>query len=161
MSCGGLRTLRDGLTCGFAEDQAFMFRVPLGLRGFLDEILGIPFDRTEHVRNVSRRHDLKGVFVVVIVIYSISILIMFTAGVMEGAAEEFSSPQLMDYVDMLELIDNFVSLAVGIIILIQCFKVRRIFIDHFKNMPERKMKLSGLATFFFQIHYLQYKINRF
>ena len=58
-----------------------------------------------------------------------------------------------------------------IVILIQSFKVRQILLDHFSAQEsgpfsgtislQRDVSLSGVATFFFHIFYLQYKINRF
>ncbi|PYV11776.1 MAG: hypothetical protein DMG23_03280, partial [Acidobacteria bacterium] len=57
-----------------------------------------------------------------------------------------------------------------IVILIQSFKVRQILLDHFSAQEsgpfsgtislQRDVSLSGVATFFFHIFYLQYKINR-
>ncbi len=66
---------------------------------------------------------------------------------------------------------NVVSLVCGITLLIQAFKVRRILVDHFtaKILPgpfastvamQTDMSLSGVATFFLGILYLQHKINR-
>ena len=50
-----------------------------------------------------------------------------------------------------------------VILIILSFKVRRILREHLEGHREEaegKIELSGLATFFFQIYYLQYRINR-
>jgi len=49
---------------------------------------------------------------------------------------------------------------IGIILIVQGFKVRRIFINHFNSQLQGEISFSGVATFFFHIYYLQYKINR-
>ncbi|KKT35828.1 MAG: hypothetical protein UW24_C0003G0029 [Parcubacteria group bacterium GW2011_GWA2_44_12] len=55
---------------------------------------------------------------------------------------------------MFDEIDSLVNLVGGITILAMSFKVRWIMKEHYK------INLSGIATFFFIIFYLQYKINR-
>jgi Domain of unknown function (DUF4234) len=61
----------------------------------------------------------------------------------------------------------FVRLAVGIVMIWQCFIIKDIIEDHIapadaglQPMFVERVKLSGLATFFFSIFYLQYAINR-
>ena len=59
-------------------------------------------------------------------------------------------------------------LAVGIVMLVQCFFVKDILEDHLAGPDDHvpnplfmeRIALSGLMTFFFQIFYLQYVINR-
>ena len=57
--------------------------------------------------------------------------------------------------NVIRIIGDVIGLTYTIILIVQCFKIRRIFIDHFQE------KFSGLATLFFGALYLQYKINRF
>jgi hypothetical protein len=61
-------------------------------------------------------------------------------------------------------------LAVGVVMIWQCFIIRDIIEDHVAPADaslqpmfavERVRQLSGLATFFFSIFYLQYAINRY
>lgn len=59
-----------------------------------------------------------------------------------------------------DLSDVF-SIAAGIIILVQSFKVKNILNSYFTDQLHREIKFSGVATFFFRTLYLQYKINRF
>lgn len=47
-----------------------------------------------------------------------------------------------------------------IIMLVQTFKLRRILNDHFNKYLQRDINFSGVATFFLNVFYLQYKINR-
>jgi len=79
-----------------------------------------------------------GVFVFVIVLYSVSLLIDFAGGK-----------------------STLLCGIAAICLLVQCFKVRRIFENHFNVYFKRGISFSGIATFFFMIFYLQYKINRF
>ena len=66
---------------------------------------------------------------------------------------------------------NIMSLAFGITMLVLSFKVRRILLDHSESqrkgmfagnlVMDQQSSFSSVATFFFGIWYLQYKINRF
>ena len=58
------------------------------------------------------------------------------------------------------------QLVVGIVMIIQSFKVKNIIEDHATPEPDSSpmfvehVKLSGIMTFFFSIFYLQWAINR-
>ncbi len=58
-----------------------------------------------------------------------------------------------------EVIENLISMSGSIMVLITAFNVRRILDDHFRMHLGMPLQLSGIATFFFTIFYLQYKIN--
>lgn len=58
------------------------------------------------------------------------------------------------------------QLAVGITMIVQCFKIKDMIEDHAtpeggSNMFAEHVKLSGIMTFFFSIFYLQWAINRY
>jgi len=67
------------------------------------------------------------------------------------------------------LLLNFVQFAVGILMLVQSFFTKDILEDHLAGPGDQvpnpllvdTVKLSGVMTFFFQIFYLQYVINRY
>jgi len=67
------------------------------------------------------------------------------------------------------LILNLIQLGVGILMVVQCFFTRDILEDHLAGpgdhvpspLSVEAVKLSGPMTFFFQIFYLQYVINRY
>ena len=65
-----------------------------------------------------------------------------------------------DEIDAIDALTGF-SNIIWIILIVQSFKVRRIFINHFNSQLQKEISFSGVATFFFHIYYLQYKINRF
>jgi hypothetical protein len=64
---------------------------------------------------------------------------------------------------------RLVSLAAGVVLLVQSFKVRRIFEAHlqetmlelseYPHLKQSESSLSGVAVFFLNIFYLQYVIN--
>jgi hypothetical protein len=64
---------------------------------------------------------------------------------------------------------TIVRLAAGILMVVQCFIIKDILEDHLagpgddvsQSLFVEHVKLSGLMTFFFQIFYLQYVINRY
>jgi hypothetical protein len=102
----------------------------------------------------------KGVFIFAIVIFSISLLLSFVIGFFEGIGEELGDIDFLLTSKMLDTIDRIISLVAGITLLFQCFKVKRMLQDHFNQHLGLNLPFSGVATFFFQIYYLQYKINR-
>ncbi|MBI5560120.1 MAG: DUF4234 domain-containing protein [Deltaproteobacteria bacterium] len=55
---------------------------------------------------------------------------------------------------------DILSLLVEVTVLLQTFKVRKVFMDHFMEKEKREISFSWAGTFFFSIFYLQYKINR-
>jgi len=59
----------------------------------------------------------------------------------------------------LEGFAQFLNLVAGIALLIQSFKVRRMLTEHLASLGQAR-PISGVATFFFQILYLQHKINQ-
>ena len=67
-----------------------------------------------------------------------------------------------------DLVLNVLQLAIGILMVIQCFAIKDIIEDHAQG-PEGdesalfrpQVKLSGLMTFFFSIFYLQWAINKY
>jgi hypothetical protein len=103
----------------------------------------------------------KGVFIFGIVIFSISLFLALVSGFLEGMGEELGTAEFLAMAKGVDTVDTLLSLVVGITLLVQCFKVRRIFRNHLNDHLGRNISFSGLATFFFQIYYLQYKINRF
>lgn len=66
------------------------------------------------------------------------------------------------------LLLSLAQLAVGILMVVECFFIKDILEDHLLGPEDTisssilidRVKLSGLMTFFFQIFYLQYVINR-
>mgnify|MGYP005865705369 CR=1 FL=1 len=118
--------------------------------------------RRDHINALHSREKIgKGVFIFGIVIFSISIFLVFVSGFLEAMGEELGMSEFLLMAMEVDFVDSLLSLVVGITLLVQCFKVRRIFRDHFNGHLGRNISFSGWATFFFQIFYLQYKINRF
>ena len=91
----------------------------------------------------------------------------FVFQVMVGAAAG-SAPPEETFGEGAVLLLNLVQLAVGILMLVQSFVTKDILEDHLSGPGEEvpnplfvnAVKLSGVMTFFFQIFYLQYVINR-
>lgn len=89
----------------------------------------------------------KGAFITVIILFVLSVISAFASVGLEGTAGA-------DAVRAFDLMSRFFNIAGGIILLVESFRVKRILSEHFNS------KLSGIATFFFNVLYLQYKINR-
>ncbi len=94
-------------------------------------------------------------------------LAYFGTSLSTGLAQTTPVP---DWVQPVEVAGRLTLFAAGLALLFQLFKVRRILMDHFvveSSGPfsstislQSEAQLSGLATFFLGIYYLQYKINR-
>jgi hypothetical protein len=96
-----------------------------------------------------------------LLVFTAQFVLQFGLGFLEGAAPE------------LEVIGEggkaFVTLfqvAVGILMIVQAFKIKNIIEDHAEVAQSESMfvepvQLSGLMTFFFSIYYLQWAINRY
>lgn len=93
------------------------------------------------------------VFILVIVLFLISLLTSLGGGIMIG----------MNYEDLtgwlLYGISNIASVAGIILLVIQAFKLRRIFDDHFNKYLKQNIELSKLGTFLLNSLYFQYKVN--
>jgi hypothetical protein len=103
----------------------------------------------------------NGLFILGIVIYSTSLLLVCVSGIIEGIQEANGTTEFLTIAEGLDSVDGFLTLFICIAMIIQSFKVKRIFQDHFDDYLRRNISFSGLATFFFGIYYLQYKINKF
>jgi|LQYC01.1.fsa_nt_gi Ca2+/Na+ antiporter len=107
---------------------------------------------------INRLESMKklnfGIFIFALVFFSISLLLAFISGVSKELGEIYTAIGLYAFSLILHLV-------AGITLLIQCFKVRSIFNDHFNVHLERNIQFSWVATLFFEICYLQYKVNRF
>ncbi len=102
-----------------------------------------------------------GVFIFAVVGLSVALLAMMMGWFYEGIAESYSNPSFLSVAQQFDNIDRLISVVVGLTLLVQCFKVRRIFYDHYNIRHGRTIELSGVLIFFFHIIYLQYHINRF
>jgi len=101
----------------------------------------------------------KNVFIGLIVLSVISMLLAFASGFAEGLYEEgFTASNISPIIDAFESVLDLVYI---IILIIESFKVRRIFVEHFNEHLNIDIPFSKAATFFFGVLYLQYKINRF
>jgi len=75
----------------------------------------------------------------------------------------------IEVADAFPALHRAVALVAGLILIVQCFKVRRILLDHLAPREEAmfsagirmqdEASFSRMGTFFFGIYYLQYKIN--
>jgi len=117
--------------------------------------------RRSALNSLQSRDKLNtGVFVVAIVLFSVGLLLMLMSGALEGFGEGLGRRDLVAVSKGLEGFAQFLNLVAGIALLIQSFKVRRMLTEHLAVRTGQPVSFSGLGTFFFQILYLQHKINR-
>jgi len=60
----------------------------------------------------------------------------------------------------LDLVSSILNLTSSIIVLVLAFQFKNILNEYFNKIQNKNVSFSGIATFFFTIFYLQYKINR-
>ena len=101
-------------------------------------------------------------FVTNVIVFSI----IFVLGVIAGAKGLRSYEELIGSGPSVFL--SLIQWVVAILMIVQCFAIKDILVDHLATpdgeMPEpfsQRVELSGLMTFFFQIFYLQWAINRY
>jgi len=98
--------------------------------------------------------------------------VAFSLGLCAAFASGFAGAMgLREAVGELFASGRVLAMVGAVLILFECFRVRRILLDHLHAQSsglfsssvalERDTSFSGVATFFFGIWYLQYKINRF
>jgi hypothetical protein len=108
--------------------------------------------RRNAINNLQSKEQLGvGVFVFAIVVLSISLFVYLLSGSMEGIADGLGEKSLIPISTGLDLFSMTLYLVAGIAIFFQCFKVRRIFNEHFNTHLEKGISFSVAATFLFQI----------
>ena len=95
----------------------------------------------------------EGIFAFIIAGFAVNVSLLLYVIFQDAALTEELRQTLLRASDVL-------ALVLQVSVLIQCFKMRRIFMDHFNENLKKEIKFSWPATFFFGIFYLQYKINR-
>ena len=95
----------------------------------------------------------EGIFAFIIAGFAVNVSLLLYVIFQDAALAEELRQTLLRASDVL-------ALVLQVSVLIQCFKVRRVFMDHFNENLKKEIKFSWPATFFFGIFYLQYKINR-
>lgn len=94
-----------------------------------------------------------------LVLFAIDLLMSVVIGFVNGATGNRSIPSAVG------VIAQLYQLAVGVLMIVQCFRIKDIIEDH--ASPETSelfaehVRLSGLMTFFFSIFYLQWAINKY
>lgn len=103
----------------------------------------------------------KGILIFAIVVYSLILCLYLVSGFFEGIGESYGDAGKFMIAKRFASFADFTHLFIWIIMVFQCFKVKRIFWDHFNKHLYKDVRFSELATFFFGAFYLQYKINNF
>lgn len=112
-------------------------------------------NRRKAINGMQAKEKLaSGVFVFAIVLFVISLFVAVSAGVLERLGGELWLAK------GLNAISGVMHAIAAAVVLVQSFKVRRIFHEHFNVHLQQGIAFSRVATFFFILYYLQYKINR-
>jgi hypothetical protein len=119
---------------------------------------------------LSRKNDINklssklkissGFFIFAIVLQSASLILNLFSGFLEGIGEALNQYAILQLARQLKSFDPIINILLFIVFIFAAFKVKRIFQDHLSAITGSPYPFSALATFFFQICYLQYKINK-
>ena len=96
-----------------------------------------------------------------LLLFTVQFVMQFGLGFLQGAA-----PELEVIGERGNVFLTLFQVAVGILMIVQAFKIKNIIEDHAEVAQSESMfvepvQLSGLMTFFFSIYYLQWAINRY
>ena len=102
-----------------------------------------------------------------LLLFSADLVFNFVVGLVSGAGDR-TVEELIGTIPAVAGFFTLMRLFIGIVMIWQCFVIKDIIEDHLAGpddgtMPSmfvERVQLSGLATFFFSIFYLQYAINR-
>lgn len=91
----------------------------------------------------------KNIVMAVLVMYSLTTVMYIVSTI-----SEMMYPENISFVTNIDNVGSVIDFVSTIMMLYLAFRTRKVIEDHFK------ITLSGVATFFFSIYYLQYKINK-
>lgn len=91
----------------------------------------------------------KSTVMAVLVMYSLTTVMYIVSTI-----SEILYPENISFVTNIDNVGSVIDFISTIMMLYLAFRTRKVIEDHFK------VTLSGVATFFFSIYYLQYKINQ-
>jgi hypothetical protein len=77
-----------------------------------------------------------------------------------GVLELSQMLELLTVMDIIEKVNLVITFLLLLFFLYYAFCVRRILKDHYQDYLGQNVSISGLAVFFLQVYYLQFKINR-
>ena len=102
----------------------------------------------------------KTLLIVGLVVEIINLIAAIVSGVFAGLAVEFPGYAFQQWSDRIGSHTDWIDIVTFIFYTAMVFMVRRILKEHYNEHLGQQIPFSGPATFFFQIYYLQYKINR-
>ncbi len=108
----------------------------------------------------SKNKISSGIFIFAIVLQGISLFLNLISGVLEGIGETLNHYGILYLAKQVNSFDPLINIILIIVFIVYAFKVKRIFQEHLADITGPDYPFSALATFFFQIWYLQYKVNR-
>ena len=77
-----------------------------------------------------------------------------------GVIELSRMLELLKLIDLIEDVNAILTIPLLLFTLYYAFRLKRILQDHYRDYLDQQVSFSGLAVFFFQNWYLQFKINR-
>lgn len=117
--------------------------------------------RRQGFNQISKTKKL-GMSIPIISIIMLVLNLMFSVagGAIAGVAEATQRNDLVLLANQLEVLCKALAYVGGFLLLFPCFRAKAILEEHLKSKDRFALSLSGAATFFFRIYYLQYRINK-
>jgi len=98
--------------------------------------------------------------IICLIMFVLNIMFSVANGVIAGIAEATGNNGLIILVHQIEMICKALAYFGSFLLLVPSFQAKSMLEAHLKDKDRFALSLSGAATFFFRIYYLQYRINK-
>ena len=116
--------------------------------------------RRQGFNQISRSRKLGMVIpILCLIMFVLNIMFSVAGGAIAGIAEATGNNELIILAHQIEQACKALAYVGGFLLLVPSFKAKAMLEEHLKGKDRFAISLSGAATFFFRIYYLQYRIN--
>jgi hypothetical protein len=150
------------------EKQAFPIKkTPVILTIIFDFLTGGIYSaswfliRRQGFNLISRSKKLGLVIpIICLIMLTLNIMLSFAGGFIAGIAEAIGDNGLIVLAHQIDMVCTALAYVGGFLLLVPSFKAMSMLEAFLKDQDRFALSLSGAATFFFRIYYLQYRINK-
>jgi len=117
--------------------------------------------RRKGFNEISRTKKMgMGVPIICLLLLTLNLMFSFAGGILAGFAEAYGDEGIMVLANNIEMSCKALAYIGGFLLLIPSFKAKSMLEKYLTDKDRFAVSLSGAATFFFRIYYLQYRINQ-
>jgi len=117
--------------------------------------------RRQGFNQISRSKKLgMSIPIICLIMFVLNLMFSVAGGAIAGIAETTRDEGLIILAQKIEMICKALAYVGSFLLLVPSFKAKSMLEAHLKDKDRFALSLSGAATFFFRIYYLQYRINK-